>query len=152
MKKCINDYANLSIRYEKTQLQNLEKTLNDMQQPNIKPARQFMYQQQETPKEESVSRSSSIASSSKQKKRRQQKQHLHQNYSELQKPLQSSASLPTRNKNEITDNVSDCSDHSSNHSHKKAVQVPIAKDTESISKTSLSASYDDRLSKYPFHF
>ncbi|KAG1051483.1 hypothetical protein G6F46_001495 [Rhizopus delemar] len=152
LKKCINDYANLSIRYEKTQLQNLEKTLNDMQQPNIKPARQFMYQQQETPKEESVSRSSSIASSSKQKKRRQQKQHLHQNYSELQKPLQSSASLPTRNKNEITDNVSDCSDHSSNHSHKKAVQVPIAKDTESISKTSLSASYDDRLSKYPFHF
>ncbi|CAO3701953.1 unnamed protein product [Rhizopus stolonifer] len=154
LKKSIKNYASLSIRYEKTKLQNLEKTLNDMQQPIIKSARQFSYSQHLREQENLVisPSSSSVASSSKQKKRRQQKHHLHQNYNELQKPLQSSASLPTRNKNEATDNVSDCSDNSSgNNNNKKHIQAQ-AKGTESISKMSLSASYDDRLSKYPFHF
>ncbi|RCH78833.1 hypothetical protein CU098_004746, partial [Rhizopus stolonifer] len=36
VKKAIKDYVSLSIRYEKTKLQNLEKTLNDMQQPVVK--------------------------------------------------------------------------------------------------------------------
>ncbi|CAO3679454.1 unnamed protein product [Rhizopus microsporus] len=159
LKKAIKDYVNLSIRYEKIKLQNLEKTVNEMQQPVIKSATPFIYQQQqqqqheeeEQQEEQGMSSSSSgNSSTSKQKKRRQkQKQHLRQNYSELKKPLQSSASLPTRHKNEL-DHPSDCSETSGNSCHKKAIQVP-SKDSESASKISLSASYDDRYLKYPLH-
>ncbi|CEG69870.1 hypothetical protein RMATCC62417_05866 [Rhizopus microsporus] len=159
LKKAIKDYVNLSIRYEKIKLQNLEKTVNEMQQPVIKSATPFIYQQQQQQQHEEeeqqeeqgmLSSSSGNSSTSKQKKRRQkQKQHLRQNYSELKKPLQSSASLPTRHKNEL-DHPSDCSETSGNSCHKKAIQVP-SKDSESASKISLSASYDDRYLKYPLH-
>lgn len=121
LKKSIKDYVNLSIRYEKIKLQNLEKTLSDMQQPVIKST-PFMYQQQYQSQQEqqlqlspsqSLSHdeeSASIASTATKRKRQKDKQHLHQNYKELQKPLQSSASLPTRSHRKSTDNDSDSSE------------------------------------------
>lgn len=118
---------NLSIRYEKTKLQNLEKTLQDMQQPMIRTT-PFMYHAI-SPTTSSVLSHESIASSERQKKRREKK-HLHQNYKELQKPLQSSASLPTRT---VPEQDSDSNESGASH--------PI-----SDTRATLSASYDDRLS------
>ncbi|GAA5812158.1 hypothetical protein MFLAVUS_005608 [Mucor flavus] len=126
LRKAIKDYVNLSIRYENTKLQNLEKTLQDMQQPIIRST-PFMYHAI-SPTTSSVSRDS-ITSSERQKKRREKK-HLHQNYKELQKPLQSSASLPTRT---VPEQDSDSTESGTSHA---------ITDT----RTALSASYDDRIS------
>lgn len=81
-----------------------------------------------SPTTSSVSRDS-ITSSERQKKRREKK-HLHQNYKELQKPLQSSASLPTRT---VPEQDSDSTESGTSHA---------ITDT----RTALSASYDDRIS------
>ncbi len=158
LRKSIKDYVNLSIRYEKTKLQNLEKTLQDMQQPVIRST-PFLYQQQML-QHQSISPSASLSTNNnlfeddssatssshpeaRQKKRRQ-KQHLHQNYKELQKPLQSSASLPTRNRKKAGDHHQHDSDSSeSGTSHNRTT---IARDDTNTNRISMSASYDDRLS------
>lgn len=165
LKKAIKDYVNTSIRYEKLNLQNLEKTLQDMKQPVIR-TNPFMYQQhyqqqlQQQQQQQNISPSASFTTTShvfdddssatssnypesRQKKRRQ-KQHLHQNYKELQKPLQSSASLPTRNrKNNENQNDSDSSESGTTHNR---TIIPRDDTTTATNRISMSASYDDRLS------
>lgn len=138
LRRSIKDYVNLSIRYEKTKLQNLEKTLQDMQQPMIRST-PFMYQQQVSPSTSlttsALDDDSSVTSSPERQKKRREKKHLHQNYKELQKPLQSSASLPTRNKKNEHD--SDSSESGTSHN-----RTAVSRDD----RISMSASYDDRLS------
>ena len=161
LRKSIKDYVNLSIRYEKTKLQNLEKTLQDMQQPVIRST-SFFYQQQQQQQQEQSSISSSLHTnpeddssttstihpSTRQKKRRQ-KQHLHQNYKELQKPLQSSASLPTRNRKNGNDSGGGGHDSDSSEKSLQRASTVIPRDdtthhTNNSNRISMSASYDDR--------
>ncbi|OAD01592.1 hypothetical protein MUCCIDRAFT_165460 [Mucor lusitanicus CBS 277.49] len=145
IKKSIKDYVDLSIRYERLKLSNLEKTLQDMQQPVIKAPFNYSVSPSHSVFDSS---SSSVASSSKnarqQKKKRQQQQQTHQSkhHKDVKKPLKSSASLPT------TRNAAADTNPESSNGNKEAVSVvgshvAVRDDT---AKISLSASYDDRLS------
>jgi hypothetical protein len=155
LKKSIKDYVNLSIRYEKIKLQNLEKTLSDMQQPVIKST-PFMYQQQQAisrPQQLSPNNSlshdeegTSIASHTKKRRQQKGKEHLHQNYKELQKPLQSSASLPTRSHRKSNDNSNNDSDSSESGSAAVPTDHHHNNNNNNNNRISMSASYDDRLS------
>lgn len=129
LRNSIKDYVHLSIRYEKIKLQNLEKTLNDMQQPVTKTP--FSYQQLQL--DETDSEESSPASSLKKKKKRQ-KHALHEDFNK--KPLQSSASLPTRH---------------TPKDKKKNASFDVKKTEDDTKKKDdkqklMSASYDDRFS------
>ncbi|KAL9556087.1 hypothetical protein MBANPS3_002047 [Mucor bainieri] len=145
LKKSIKNYVDLSIRYEKLKLSNLEKTLQDMQQPVVKVPFNYSVSPSQSAFDSS---SSSVASSSKnarqQKKKRQQQQQAYQSkhHKDLKKPLKSSASLPTT-RNAATDTNAE-----SSSSSKEAVAVvgSHAAARDDSAKISLSASYDDRLS------
>ncbi|KAI8360806.1 hypothetical protein BD560DRAFT_404785 [Blakeslea trispora] len=146
LKKAIKDYVNLSLRYEKTKLLNLERTLGDMQQPMIRtifPGYQLSPSTSVTKDDQQSTSSSLLAGSTdhRRKRRQQQKQHLHQNFKEMNKPLQSSASLPTRqHKQSEEDDLSD--------THTNTIPTtnitPIS--TKEDNRVSLSASYDERFS------
>lgn len=139
LKKSIKDYVDLSIRYEKLKLHNLEKTLQDMQQPIVKIPFNYSISPSQSVFESS---SSSVASSSQnarqQKKKRQQQQTQQFKHKDLKKHLKSSASLPTARN---TDN------NQENSCNAESIAVASNNITrDDLSKISLSASYDDRLS------
>jgi hypothetical protein len=127
--RAIKNYVKLSIRYEQTQLNTLEKTLSDMQEPFTARQPFLGYQKMSPP---SINSQAESSSSRQQKKRRQQ----HQNYKELHKTLQSSSSLPTRNRRSSSDQ--EVSDSSESTQQKR--------DDHNNNRISLSASYDERLS------
>lgn len=140
LKKSIKDYVDLSIRYEKLKLYNLEKTLQDMQQPVVKIPFNYSISPSQSIFESS---SSSVASSSQnarqqKKKRQQQQQTQHFKHKDLKKPLKSSASLPTAR------NTENNQENSSNTESVAVASNNITRDD--LSKISMSASYDDRLS------
>lgn len=133
LRNSIKDYVHLSIRYEKTKLEYLEKALNDTilqtyQPPQIQEQAESIDQATE---EDTTTDSDSLKKKKKTKKRQQQP-----NQNEFsKKPLQSSASLPTRHiedKNRKKKNASyDVQNHSS---------------SEEDQRKGMSTSYDERFS------
>lgn len=142
LKKSIKDYVDLSIRYEKLKLSTLEKTLQDMQQPVVKVPFNYSVSPSQSVFDSS---SSSVASSSKnarQQKKKRQQQSQSKHHKDLKKPLKSSASLPTT-RNAVTDNNPESS---SVNTESVAVVGSSATTRDDVTKISMSASYDDRLS------